>query len=136
MYKKFICPSFKTAHKAMTCWYHSQFSPIINTRFNHFVFCFCFNGQKLIYFLMLYKCIMANTSAIWQQAEHTTYYHLLAVQQVSYKKLNLNEKCLRTFWRKEKSEWTISRQMTRQNTRFKCSITRNTNRSLFFSQNK
>ena len=22
---------------------------------------------------MLYKCIMANTSAIWQQAAHTTY---------------------------------------------------------------
>ena len=29
---------------------------------------------------------MANTSAIWQQAKHTTYYHLLAVQQVPYKK--------------------------------------------------
>ena len=28
---------------------------------------------------------MANTSSIWQQAEHTTYnYHLLAVEQEPY----------------------------------------------------
>ena len=32
---------------------------------------------------------MANTSAIWQQAAHTTYnYHLLAAQQEPYKKPN------------------------------------------------
>ena len=35
---------------------------------------------------MLYKCIMANTSSIWQQAAHTTYHHLLAAQQEPYKK--------------------------------------------------
>ena len=29
---------------------------------------------------------MANTSAIWQQAAHTIYYHLLAAQQEPHKK--------------------------------------------------
>ena len=33
----------------------------------------------------LYKCILANTSAIWQQAAHTTC-HLLAAQQEPYTK--------------------------------------------------
>ena len=40
---------------------------------------------------------MANTNAIWQQAAHTTFYHLLvlAAQQEPYKKsLTLNEKYL------------------------------------------
>ena len=32
---------------------------------------------------MLYKCLMANTNAIWQRAAHTTY-HLLAAQQEPY----------------------------------------------------
>ena len=29
----------------------------------------------------LYKCIMTNTSAIWQQAVHITQHHILAVQR-------------------------------------------------------
>ena len=32
-----------------------------------------------------YKCMIGNTSAIWQQATHTAY-HLLAAQQMSHKK--------------------------------------------------
>ena len=40
-----------------------------------------------IKFKMLYKYIMANTSAIWQQLHaHTNYHHLLAAQQEPYKK--------------------------------------------------
>ena len=34
----------------------------------------------------LYKCKMANSSAIWQQAAPTTYHRLLAAQQEPYKK--------------------------------------------------
>ena len=58
---------------------------------------------------------MDNTSAIWQQAAHTTYqlsspsYSTRAIQ----KRLTLNENYLRVFWQKS-GEWTISRKMTRQ----------------------
>ena len=51
---------------------------------------------------MLYQCIMANTSAIWQQAAHTTYQlsspscSTRAIQ----KSLTLNKNCLRVFWKK------------------------------------
>ena len=51
---------------------------------------------------MLYKCIMANTSAIRQQATHTTYQlsspscSTRAIQ----KSLTLNEKYFRVFWKK------------------------------------
>ena len=41
--------------------------------------------DTILLFFMLYKCIMANTSAIWQQAAHTNY-HLLGAQQEPYKK--------------------------------------------------
>ena len=64
---------------------------------------------------MLYKCIMANTSAIWQQAAHTNYQlsspscSTRAIQ----KSLTLNEKYLRASGNKS-GEWTISRNMTRQ----------------------
>ena len=34
-------------------------------------------GEIII--IILYKCIMANTSAIWQQAVHTTYQLLLLI---------------------------------------------------------
>ena len=51
---------------------------------------------------MLYKCIMANTSAIWQQAAHTTYE--LSSPSCStrtiQKSLPLNGKYLRIFWNK------------------------------------
>ena len=55
---------------------------------------------------------MANTSAIWQQAAHTTYQ--LASPSCStraiQKSLTLNEKYLRVFWKKE--DCTVSRKMT------------------------
>ena len=42
---------------------------------------------------------MANSSAIWQQAAHTTYHHLLAAQQEPYEKAQLlKEKRFRIFW--------------------------------------
>ena len=47
---------------------------------------------------------MANTSAIQQQAAHTTY-HLLDAQQEPYKKsLTLNKKYLRVFWKEKKKK--------------------------------
>ena len=58
---------------------------------------------------------MADTSAIWQQAAHTTHqlsspsYSTRAIQ----KSLTLIEKYFRDFWKKS-GEWTISRKMTRQ----------------------
>jgi len=59
---------------------------------------------------------MANTSAIWQQAAHTTYQlsspscSTRAIQ----KSLTLNKKYWTVFWREKKKsgEWTISRKMT------------------------
>ena len=55
---------------------------------------------------MLYKCTEANTSAIWQQAAHTT--DQLASPSCStraiQKSLSLNEKYLRVFWRKKSQE--------------------------------
>ena len=59
---------------------------------------------------------MANTSAIWQQAAHTTYQlsspscSTRAIQ----KSLTLNKKCLRVSRKKRKREWTINRKMTRK----------------------
>ena len=60
---------------------------------------------------------MANTSAIRQQAAHTTYQ--LSSPNCStralQKSLTLHEKYLRVFWKKKPSgEWTISRKITRQ----------------------
>ena len=58
---------------------------------------------------------MANTSAIWQQAAHTTYQlsspscSTRAIQ----KSLTLKEKYL-SFLGGKSGEWTISRKMTRQ----------------------
>ena len=51
---------------------------------------------------MLYKCIMANTSAIWQQTAHTTY-QLLSLScsiRTRQKSLTLIEKCSRDFSKK------------------------------------
>ena len=51
------------------------------------------NGEKV------YKCIMTNTSAIWQQAAHITYQlSSLTAQQERYKK------CLRVFWKKRQEK--------------------------------
>ena len=56
---------------------------------------------------------MANTSAIWQRAAHTTFYHLLAAQQKPHQEANSEQK-KNEFWGKKSEEWTISRKMTRQ----------------------
>ena len=59
---------------------------------------------------MLYKCIMANTSAIWQQAVHTTYQlsspscSTRAIQ----KSLTLNEKYLKVFWKKSQENGPLA----------------------------
>ena len=58
---------------------------------------------------------MANTSAIWQQAAHTTYQlsSLSCSTRAIQKSLTLNEKYL-SFLEKKSGEWTISWKMTRQ----------------------
>ena len=59
---------------------------------------------------------MANTSAIWQQATHTTYQlsspscSTRAIQ----KSLRLNDFLKRIFGGRKSGEWTISRKMIRQ----------------------
>ena len=50
---------------------------------------------------------MADTSAIWQQAAHTTYQHP-AAQQEPYKIAKP------LFLEKKSGQWPISRKMTRQ----------------------
>ena len=56
----------------------------VNTRFKFFFFYIFFKGmarnncqkqekRRIKIIIIIYKCIMANTSAIWQQASHTTY---------------------------------------------------------------
>ena len=75
------------------------------------------NGQKQ-YQNNIQKCKMANTSAIWQQAVHTTYQlSSHSAQQEPYqqqKSLFLNEQCWRIYFLGEKSgEWTINRKITK-----------------------
>ena len=59
---------------------------------------------------MLYNCIMANTSAIWQQAAHTTYELLSpscstrAIQKI----LTLIKKYLRVFWKKSQENGPLA----------------------------
>ena len=59
---------------------------------------------------MLYKRIMANTSAIWQQAAHTTYQlsspscSTRAIQ----KSLTLNEKYLTVFWKQSQENGPLA----------------------------
>jgi len=59
---------------------------------------------------------MANTSAIWQQAAHTT--DQLSSPSRStrsiQKSLTLNENYLSFLKKKKSGEWTISREITRQ----------------------
>ena len=63
----------KRAHKARTCWYCRPFSLVYQYHIKEKYFKKR-NGQtQHNFFFKLYKCIMANTSAIWQQAAHTTY---------------------------------------------------------------
>ena len=59
------------AHKARTRWYRGPFRRFINTRFLK-------KHKKKEWteaiknYKILYKCLTANTSAIWQHAAHTT----------------------------------------------------------------
>ena len=46
------------------------------------------------------KCTMANTSAIWQQAAHTTYHLSSCSARTIQKSLTFNEKYLRIFLKK------------------------------------
>ena len=64
---------------------------------------------------MLYKCIKASTSAIWQQAAHTTYQlsSPSCLTRAIQKSLTLNEKYL-SFLERKSGKWTISRKITRQ----------------------
>ena len=69
--------------------------------------------------IYIYKCILANTSAIWQQAVHTTYQvsSPSSSTRAIQKCLTLNAKIFEFSGEKEKkkaAEWNISRKMTRQ----------------------
>ena len=102
----------KRAHKARTCWYRPfrlMYRYQVKEKYKKGM------DRYNINFKMLYKCIMANTSAIWQQAAHTT--DQLSSPSCStraiQKSLTLNKKYLKVFWKKKSGEWTISRKMTR-----------------------
>ncbi len=59
------------AHKARTRWYRGPFRRFINTRFKKRVkkeWTEAIKNSKI-----LYKCITANTSVIWQHTAHTTH---------------------------------------------------------------
>ena len=62
---------------------------------------------------------MVNTSAIWQQAAHTTYQlsSLSCSTRTIQKSLTLNEKEFSGEKKKKAGEWTNSRKMTRQKLR-------------------
>ena len=60
----------KKAHKARTRWYRGPSRRFINTRFLKSIkkeWTEAIKNSKI-----LYKCITANTSVIWQHAAHTT----------------------------------------------------------------
>ena len=99
----------KRAHKARTCWYCRPFSLVyqyqVKEKYKKR------NGQtQYKKFKKLYKCIMANTSAIWQQAAHTTYQ---LSSSCSTRAIPLTKNILE-FSGKKSGEWTISRKMTIQ----------------------
>ena len=52
-----------------------------------------------------YKCITANTSAIWQHAPHTTD-QFISLKQEPYKKAYLLTKNIEEFSGKRSGEWT------------------------------
>ena len=58
------------AHKARTRWYCGPFHHFINTRFFKMYKKEWTEAIKNV--KVLYKCITANTSVIWQHAAHTT----------------------------------------------------------------
>ena len=60
----------KKAHKARTRWYHGPLRRFINTRLKKSIkkeWTEAIKNSKI-----LYKCITANTSVIWQHAAHST----------------------------------------------------------------
>ena len=63
---------------------------------------------------ILYKCITANTSAIWQHAAHTTDQFLLAAKQEAYKKAYLLTKNIEEFSGKSSEERTSRQKKIRQ----------------------
>ena len=65
----------KRAHKARTCWYCQPLQPIYQHQIKENIF---LTKQWIKIKLYIYKCIMTNTSAIWQQAAHTVCHHHLA----------------------------------------------------------
>ena len=60
----------KKVHKARTHWYRGPFRRFINTRFLKNIKKDWTEAIKKLQ--ILYKCITANTSAIWQHAARTT----------------------------------------------------------------
>ena len=57
------------AHKAGTRWYRGPFRRFVNTRFKKTSIK---KTEAIKNSKILYKCITANTSVIWQHAAHTT----------------------------------------------------------------
>ena len=80
----------KRAHKARTCWYRWPFHLIywyqVKEKYKKGL-----DRHNIFLFLFLYKCIMANTSAILQQTAHATYQLLSAQQEPCKKSLTLNK---------------------------------------------
>ena len=63
----------------------------------------------------LYKCIIANTSIIWQHAAHTTdHSHLLTAEQEPYKKAYLLTKNIEEFSGKTLEERASRQKKIRQ----------------------
>ncbi|WP_294046814.1 hypothetical protein, partial [Thiolapillus sp.] len=54
-----------------TRWYRVPFRQFINTRFKKSIKKEMDRSNNFFFF-KLYKCIIANTSVIWQHAAHTT----------------------------------------------------------------
>ena len=81
----------KRAHKARTCWYHQTFHLIYQNQIKEEYKKGMDRHNKKIG--LLYKCIMAHTSAIWQQAVYI--YHLPSPNcstRAMQKSLTLNKK--------------------------------------------
>ena len=62
----------KKAHKARKRWYRGPFRRFINTRFKIKKSIKKEWTEAIQNLKILYKCITANTSVIWQHAAHTT----------------------------------------------------------------
>ena len=91
-----ICPfgitPVEKAHKARTRWYRGPFHRFIDTRLEKSIkkeWTEAIKNSKIVY-----KCITANTSVIWQQAAHTTDQMSSPNRQTGaiQKRLSLNEK--------------------------------------------